>query len=124
MVRLEVPVDLPEPTEVSIQIGTPNPESSDQAGPSSPKVLSVSVLPPLLLDISIPPAYPYASPHLRTVHATHSWLINASELRDQLAEKWVKGEGVLYTWVEWIRSGEFLDDLHMTEVENGRRIIR
>lgn len=102
-----MPVDLSQPTEVSIQIGTPNPESLDQAGPSSPKVLSVSVLPPLLLDISIPPTYPYTSPHLRTVHATHSWLINASELRDQLAEKWVKGEGVLYTWVEWIRSGEF-----------------
>ncbi|EJF66506.1 hypothetical protein BD309DRAFT_909405 [Dichomitus squalens] len=124
-IRLEVPVELAESTCVTIQTGQVDPESSYHPGPSCPKALSLASLPPILLDISLPPTYPYTPPQIQTIRATYSWLrFDDSELRDYLGRKWEKGEGVLYTWVECIRSGQFLDELQLTQAENGRRTIR
>ncbi|KAI0359180.1 RWD-domain-containing protein [Trametes cingulata] len=130
LIRLEVPVELPDATVVSIHndLLTENGSSSNvpaSSASAAAKTLSLSTLPPLLLDICIPPSYPFVPPQIRTIHATHAWLVLARfDLRDRLAEMWEEGEGVLYTWVEWIRSGDFLDALDMSSHEGGARIIR
>lgn len=119
-----MPVDLAEPTVVSLQAGSADHNLPNGSGTSGPTALSLTTLPPILLDVFLPQAYPYVPPQIRTVHATHSWLPQvSSQLRDHLAEKWEAGEGVLYAWVEWIRTGEFLDELHLTEVIDGQRTI-
>ncbi len=124
MIRLEVPVDLPGSTAVvlasdsTIQSG-----SSSSSGPSTPKTISLTTLPPILLDICLPRTYPYTPPQVRAVHATYSWL-SLDGLREALAGKWEEGQGVLYTWVEWIRSGEFLEELGMSTIIEGRQTIR
>ncbi|KAM5538239.1 hypothetical protein V8D89_008126 [Ganoderma adspersum] len=123
-IRLEVPVDLSEPTVVLLQASSVDHDRPTTEASSSTALL-LTALPPILLDVSLPQAYPYVTPQIRTVHATHSWLPQVgSELRDHLAGKWEAGEGVLYTWVEWVRTGEFLDDLHLTEAVDGQRTIR
>ena len=33
-------------------------------------------------------------------------------------DMWQPGEGVLYTWVEWIRSAEFLRELDLFQVDD------
>ena len=100
-------------------------ESSSSTGLSNVKALELKTLPPVLLDVSLPPTYPFTPPQIRKVYATQGWLpLNSHELQEYLATKWEEGVGVLYTWVECIRSGEFLDDLHMTFSENGKRVVR
>lgn len=37
---------------------------------------------------------------------------------------WIPGEGVLYAWVECIRSSEFLDLLGLASFQNGEKLIR
>ncbi|KAI0768503.1 RWD-domain-containing protein [Trametes elegans] len=126
-IRLEVPVELPDATAVSIHsdLLTENGPSSSKAPASPPKTAILSTLPPILIDVCIPPSYPYAPPQIRTVHATHSWLpVARFRLADRLAEMWEAGEGVLYNWVEWIRSGDFLDALRISSAEDGKRVIR
>ncbi|KAI0639186.1 RWD-domain-containing protein [Trametes polyzona] len=138
LIRLEVPVELPDATAVSIHndllTETGSSSNSPAAGPSTStgssdgqaNTLTLTTLPPILLDVCIPPAYPHVPPQIRSIHATHSWVPPArvGGLRERLAGMWEAGEGVLYSWVEWIRSGEFLDALEMCETEEGRRIIR
>ncbi|KAI0651634.1 RWD-domain-containing protein [Trametes meyenii] len=135
LIRLEVPVELPDASAVSIHDALltehgsssshPGPDLSAGAGPSSStKTLSLSTLPPVLLDVLLPHEYPFSPPQIRSVHVTHSWLQPGRvDLRERLAEMWEEGEGVLYTWVEWIRSGELLDTLGMISVVGGRRTI-
>lgn len=41
-----------------------------------------------------------------------------------LLEMWQDGEGVLYSWIETIRSGEFLYSLGMLCDVNGQETIR
>ena len=125
IIRLEVPVDLSEGTLVTVEDDlAANGASSNASGSDDVKVISLKTLPPILLDICLPPTYPYTPPQIRAVHSAHSWFTCAGrDLHEHLAEKWEKGEGVLYTWVEWIRSGDFLDELGMTSMENGQRVI-
>lgn len=123
-------MELPDATVVSIHVDllTPNGSSSSApAGPCPPhaSTLTLSTLPPLLLDAWIPESYPFAPPIIRSVHATHSWLPPARfDLYDRLAGMWEAGEGVLYNWVEWIRSSEFLDALELASMVDGKRSIR
>ena len=118
-------MDLSEPTVVLLQASHANHDRPSTSGASSSTTLLLTALPPILLDVSLPQAYPYVTPQIRTVHATHSWLPQVgTALRDHLARKWESGEGVLYTWVEWVRTGEFLDDLRLTEATDGQRTIR
>ncbi|KAI0662611.1 RWD-domain-containing protein [Cubamyces menziesii] len=137
MIRLEVPVELPDATAISIQSDVLTENGSSSSSPAaapaqasssanaSPKTISLSTLPPILLDVCIPASYPYTAPQIRTIHATHSWLsLTRFDLHGRLAEMWEEGEGVMYNWVEWIRSGDFLDALGLSSTEEGRRIIR
>ncbi|KAI9057191.1 RWD-domain-containing protein [Trametes sanguinea] len=129
VIRLEVPVDLPDATAVTVHtdVLTENGSSSNNASGSQStlKTLSLAHLPPILLDVCIPPSYPYSPPQIRTLHATHSWLqLDRFDLRERLEEMWEEGEGVLYSWLEWIRSGDFLKALGLLTTADGRRVVR
>jgi len=86
----------------------------------------LSTLPPLLLEILLPPAYPsYTPPEIISIHATHGWLSRkVIPLRKHLMSMWQTGDGVLYSWIEYIRSGEFMDSLHLLVSEGGRDTVR
>ena len=88
-------------------------QSSEATASVSPlEALSLSTLPPLLLQISLPTGYPLTeAPKLISMRATHLWLPQIGLLNKVLTEMWIAGEGVLYTWVEHLRTGEFLKAL-------------
>ncbi|KAI0082237.1 hypothetical protein K474DRAFT_1688223 [Panus rudis PR-1116 ss-1] len=98
--KLEIPIEFSQPRSI--------------VSPENKLLASLSALPPLLLDIILPPNYPlYGPPEIIAIHATHSWLPPKIGLRHYLKEMWVLGEGVLYTWIEWIRGGDFLERLNL-----------
>jgi E3 ubiquitin-protein ligase RNF14 len=79
-----------------------------------PTVLTVSLstLPPLLIHINLPSYYPlHVSPQITSVRATHVWLPDAASLSSLLLNLWQTGEPALYNWIEYIRTGEFLEKL-------------
>lgn len=76
--------------------------------------MSVSTLPPLLIHISLPPAYPLQEgPRISLLRAAHLWLPKTGVLAKHLAQMWQAGECVLYAWIECLRTGEFLNHLEM-----------
>ncbi|KAG6371651.1 hypothetical protein JVT61DRAFT_9365 [Boletus reticuloceps] len=89
---------------------------------------SLSVLPPLHFRIALPPTYPtHAPPIIQSLRATSAWLPppTLSFIKERMATMWSPGDdsGVLYTWVEWIRTGDFLaevgllgDDRHSIQI--------
>ncbi|KAH8100545.1 RWD-domain-containing protein [Cristinia sonorae] len=120
VLKLEIPIEFPEPCIVT---------SLDEDITPAPNTFlpRLSILPPLLLDIILPPAYPmHAPPQILSIHATHSWLPPkyTMDLRKYMVEMWNVGEGVLYSWVEWIRGGEFLDVLELTSLVGRDRHVR
>jgi len=120
MIKLEIPVELPEPYAVTSLL-----ESVASTGIKSTLLPRLSILPPLLLDIILPPSYPlHTAPQILSIHATHSWLPPTLGLQRHLIEMWNEGEGVLYTWVEWIRGGEFLDVLGLTSSSGREPLLR
>ncbi|KAI0762769.1 RWD-domain-containing protein [Fomes fomentarius] len=125
-VRLEVPVELAESTAVSVRSDIIlDGDTSNRAGPSNARPFSLSALPPLLLEVFLPPSYPFTAPQVRNIHATYSWFpVRGTALLDCLLRRWEKGQGVLYIWVDWIRSGEFLEELGLLSTDKGQRIIR
>lgn len=77
--------------------------------------LSLSSLPPLLISMILPPSYPLRSaPRLTSIRATHLWLTKLTPLQNILTEMWTPGEGILYGWIEFIRTGDFLLSLGLT----------
>jgi E3 ubiquitin-protein ligase RNF14 len=72
--------------------------------------LSLSSLPPVLLEIVLPPAYPLrAAPEIVSFHVSGSWIPLSKRLLEKLLGMWQPGEVILYAWVEGIRGAEFLD---------------
>ncbi|KAK7694417.1 hypothetical protein QCA50_001603 [Cerrena zonata] len=111
ILRLEVPVELSEHHSlISVE----------------DKILaSLSTLPPLLLEIILPPNYPlYAPPQILSLHATHAWLPPSVSLQKLLLDMWQTGEGVIYSWIEWIRSGTFLEVLKYISIRDGKLFLR
>lgn len=87
-------------------------------------LISLSNLPPLLLEILLPPSYPlYDPPQIVSLHAMHSWL-PLSRLHRIFMEMWEPGEGVLYAWIECVRSGDSLGMLGLTFSTQGDEYIR
>ncbi|KAI6137238.1 RWD-domain-containing protein [Pisolithus sp. B1] len=151
-VRLEVPVELDSEKQIeivpilhelyNITTGPVQPALLDSAADKyehscsptstvSPISVPLSNLPPLLLDIILPPSYPTHSPaELVAARAVSGWVPPRmiEEMRRQMMEMWTDmggdavsggGTGILYTWVEWIRSGEFLTSIGLAG-RNGR----
>lgn len=143
-IKLEVPVELGdgETRKVVLDLA----RSTDQivpdaktgailtAGPSSsPGVdyiqresLSLSTLPPILLNLNIPVDYPtHKPPFIVSIHSSYSWIpVSRLELLERrLLEMWNsggEGQGILYEWIETIRSAEFLNDLGFIESDSIR----
>ncbi|KAG8748528.1 translation termination inhibitor protein itt1 [Ceratobasidium sp. 414] len=97
---------------------------SDPSSPSDGIQVRLSHLPALLLAVLFPPEYPSnADPIVRSIHARHAWLAPGlvSRLGERLGERWresvekgTRDEGVLWPWVEDIRTGAFLDSFGST----------
>jgi len=74
--------------------------------------LSLSSLPPVLLEIVLPPAYPLrAAPEIISFHVSGSWIPLSGRLLEQLRGMWQPGETTLYAWVEGIQGANFLDSM-------------
>lgn len=71
--------------------------------------LSVSVLPPLVLNIDLLESYPLTNPPGISIRSTHSWLPGFAKvsLRASMLNMW-NGDEILCSWVEYILSGDFL----------------
>ncbi|TFK41398.1 hypothetical protein BDQ12DRAFT_647377 [Crucibulum laeve] len=106
--KLEIPIEFGEPRVVKIL--QDNAVASSSAD-TKPETISLSTLPPLLLQLILPPTYPLQSPpQILSIRATHMWLPKIAMVQSALLDQW-QGEGVLYNWVEYIRTGEFLEPL-------------
>lgn len=100
--KFEIPVELAYPTDVLVA-GTGDTESQEYH-------LSLSSLPPVLLEIALPPAYPLlAAPEIVSFHVSGSWIPRSGRLVERLLGMWQPGEVILYAWVEGIRGADFLD---------------
>lgn len=109
-IKLEIPVEFGMPRSVVIEELTPMDNTSPR------ETLNLSVLPPLLLHVVLPPSYPlHSPPEIVSLRAMHMWIPNIEILQTALSEMWRIGEQVLYNWVECIRSGEFLQTIKLTE---------
>lgn len=106
---LEIPIEFVESQTIClIQDGTmagPDPDHNSQK-------LFLSSLPPLLISIILPPSYPlHSAPRLTSIRATYLWLPKLMGLQNILTGMWTPGEGVLYAWIEFIRTGDFFRSL-------------
>ncbi|KEP49035.1 putative ubiquitin-protein ligase E3 [Rhizoctonia solani 123E] len=68
-------------------------------------------LPPLLINIVLPPTYPQTKPVIQSISARYTWLAPAllRKLAARLDEMWTPGDSVLWQWVEDVRAGAFLE---------------
>ena len=74
--------------------------------------MSLSSLPPVLLEIVLPPAYPLsAAPEIISFHVSGSWIPRRGRLLEKLQGMWQPGEVILYAWVEGLHSANFLDSM-------------
>ncbi|KIM84557.1 hypothetical protein PILCRDRAFT_387571 [Piloderma croceum F 1598] len=123
-VKLEVCVELGESRTVlviddgTVIESTPSENLKDNlTPPTTPErsqELLLSSLPPLILHLILPPNYPlHAPPQIVSLRATHSWFLRIPDLQDLLIDMWQAGEGVLYNWVESIRTAEFLTSMNI-----------
>ncbi|TRM61430.1 hypothetical protein BD626DRAFT_500987 [Schizophyllum amplum] len=106
--KLEIPVELAQTRVVSI--AAPPEVTAGVSAQIQGLATSLSMLPPILLHLILPVDYPSSSPpEIIFLHSTHSWFPNMKALHEALMGMWQPDEGVLYTWVEHIKSGQFLD---------------
>ncbi|KZO94985.1 hypothetical protein CALVIDRAFT_546095 [Calocera viscosa TUFC12733] len=122
-VQLELPIDLCEDHDVILQYPARQDrldESVIPQKPHNPVGIRLTHLPPLLLSFVLPSLYPLESgPNHISLHATHAWipLSAQSQVLRALDNKWdvTLGEGIIWSWAEWIRSGEFLSEVGLQE---------
>ncbi|KAJ7655058.1 hypothetical protein DFH06DRAFT_1201477 [Mycena polygramma] len=105
-IKLEIPVQLGEPSRTVVV----RPEDVE----SDALTLSLTALPPLLLNIVLSATYPSQEPPDVSIRC--SWLPShlIRRLHDLLRDMWHPGDEVLYDWVEFIRGGEFLQSLEIS----------
>ncbi|KAI0085624.1 RWD-domain-containing protein [Irpex rosettiformis] len=127
VIKLEIPVELSQPTRILVvpEDAPGGPSNAANQAQNINEPLSLGSLPPLLLEIILPPLYPlHLPPTILSVHATHSWFDSkTAQLSQRLVGLWQAGEGSLYTWIEWIRSADFLDDIGLIVID-GEKCIR
>lgn len=104
ILKFEIPIELAYPMDVLVT-GAGDAESQEYH-------LSLSSLPPVLLEIALPPAYPLRSaPEIVSFHVSGSWIPRSGRLLEKLQGMWQPGEVVLYAWVEGIHGADFLDSM-------------
>jgi len=62
-------------------------------------------------------------PEISSIRASHLWLPEIDRLEVALLEMWQAGEPLLYNWVEYIRTGDFLDKLNLLSSTNNDVIM-
>ncbi|KAF9480439.1 hypothetical protein BDN70DRAFT_894128 [Pholiota conissans] len=81
--------------------------------------MTLSNFPPLILQVILPPCYPLrCPPAIISITAKNSWLQDTSALRSLLNKLWESGQSVLYLWIEYLQSGDWLRDLEMLSDDN------
>ena len=115
--KLEIPVEPQNPINVFV--------TADGTGEIPEQHLCISSLPPVLLEVVLPPAYPlHAAPEISSFHASGSWIPHIGLVLKSLLQMWHPGEAILYTWVEWIRSAEFLISLQLMHNDVLRYVVK
>ena len=90
-----------------------------QSAEAQVQTINVSTLPPLLLEIVLPPSYPLLkAPNIISLRPMHFWLHDLSRLEKLLTGMWQSGEGVLYNWTEFLRTGDFLQSMELKTSED------
>lgn len=118
--RLEVPVELGHPRDVYLT----NNANSEAASSATELKKKLAHLPPIILAIKLPESYPSSTPPLIfALHSIYNWFTCCAKLLQHLRETWTEGEGVLCTWVELIRSGDFLEKLGLIDTSDSIRFV-
>lgn len=124
-VSLSIPITLAHPTPTHlVHPFQPRPSASSS---SSEAALHLTHLPALSARIVLPPGYPLSEPPrveslrapLRSDGPSSAWLSKRvlANVQERLAVLWAdeaaggQGVGVLWSWWEWVGSGQFLEDL-------------
>ncbi|KAF9560213.1 RWD-domain-containing protein [Agrocybe pediades] len=119
-IKLEIPVQLGG--SKSVVISEPAQSAAITSLPTKKltlQTISLSTLPPLLINVVLPPTYPlHSPPEISQIRATHVWLPETQTLQKELLNLWQTGEPVLYNWVEFIRTGEFLQKINLLSSVN------
>lgn len=111
--KLEIPIEFEEPRNVNLTKDCPSSPTTMSCDRPSESV-TLSTLPSLLIELTLPPSYPlYRPPQLVSIRATHFWLARIPLLHNALTNMWNPGEGALYQWVEFLRTGDFLQNLDL-----------
>lgn len=120
-IKLEIPVELSSAQTVVIVPSQPNTNQLQQhleSASDQSHTHALTVLPPFLLALILPPQYPlHASPRITALASTHAWFPTSKirDLHSLLAGMWTRdSQGVLYAWVEFLHSGDFLDSLSLS----------
>ena len=117
VLKFEIPVELEYPRDVFVT-GSETTETQEHH-------LTLSSLPPVLMEVVLPPTYPlFEAPKITSFHVSGSWIPRSGLLLEALMEMWRPGEGILYTWVEWIRSAAFLSAMHIIHDDVLRWVMR
>jgi E3 ubiquitin-protein ligase RNF14 len=113
ILTFEVPVELEHPMEAFIM-----------GGETSEGHLSLSSLPPVLLEIVLPPMYPLSeAPEIASFHVSGSWIPHSGHLRQALMDMWQPGESVLFSRIEWILSAGFLKSMNLIQDDDVLRCV-
>lgn len=111
--KLEINVELGSARSVVV-VDDGTVSGTGESTSHDPTLLLLSSLPPILLQLILPPAYPlHASPQIISLRATYSWLPKIHDLYKALLAMWQPGEAILYNWVEHIRTAEFLSIMEL-----------
>ena len=133
VVKLAIPVELCEESNIEI-VPVYHSETAANSIHHSMSV-TLAYLPPLLLHISLPPLYPTHAPAVViSARAVSGWVSArlVEEMRRQIMAMWTDmdgsevdggGSGILYTLVEWIRTGEFLASLGLSGKDGRIRCV-
>jgi hypothetical protein len=127
VVSIRIDINLDRPTrivcqqrrQVDFRSKTDLENKSSAEAPAS-IAISTPVLPSLLVTFRLAPEYPEQPHEVKTIRTwstqgdSESWLPLSSEkrVREELKvrfEEDVERQGVLWSWVDWIASGAFLD---------------
>ncbi|KAJ3512797.1 hypothetical protein NLJ89_g3313 [Agrocybe chaxingu] len=105
------------PNETGIEVFSPQADHPNLA-PSSSAIL-LSSLPPLRICLRFPSEYPLQKPpEITYIRVEYLWFKQADALRCALLGSWQPGETILYSWIEFVRNGQFLRNLGLLSLSN------
>ena len=117
--NLLLEIGLEFPSEILVQVVHP---VSD--GPNSSVAhIPLSFLPPVKISILLPHDYPLqSSPEFDYIQA--DWLFEDDILKSALLGSWQAGECILYSWIEFVRSGAILQESGLLSPTNLLRFVK